>query len=164
MLVNLAEMEHERAKTQRAIELVREELPRFRAQRDRTGLVQVLGNLAGYFAAVDDVPNACAAAREAIEELAAREPEAAHVSVAIEHLALALALGGDFPRAATLSGYSDVALRRQGYEREFTETTTFDRLGALLSERLGPDEFGRLQTEGTALTPAGAVALALDTG
>jgi len=44
------------------------------------------------------------------------------------------ALRGDLARAATLEGYAGAASRRHGIEREFTETTTFNRLTALLLE------------------------------
>ena len=162
MALNLAELEHERGLTQRAIGILRELLPRFRASRDRTGLAQVLGNLAGYLAAVDDLPAARASAREAIDGLAAREPEAAFVAVAIEHLALAFALDGDLERAAVLAGYSEKALQRHGYAREFTERTSHERLAALLGERLVAGERESLLTRGAALAPRAAIELALE--
>ena len=67
--------------------------------------------------------------------------------------ALVFALREDLARAATLEGYADAAFARHGYEREFTETTTYARLTALLREELAPDELARLTTEGAALTP-----------
>ena len=108
----------------------------------------LLINLAGYLVAVDDLPGAAAAAREAIGIRAAREPDHAHVAVAIEHLALVFALRGDHARAAILEGYADAAFARHGFEREFTETTTHDRLTALLREELAPDELARLTAGG----------------
>jgi hypothetical protein len=61
-----------------------------------------------------------------------------------------------------LEGYADAALQRHGFPREFTETTTHDRLTALLRERLAPGELARLIAEGAALTPQAAIALALE--
>jgi hypothetical protein len=84
-----------------------------------------------------------------------------HVAVSIEHLALVFAVRGDHAGAATLEGYADAALQLSGYPREFTETTTCDRLTALLRETLAPDELARLLAEGAALTPEAAIALAL---
>jgi hypothetical protein len=55
-------------------------------------------------------------------------------------------------------------LQRDGFPREFTETTTCDRLTGLLRERLAPDELERLIAEGAALTPQAAIALALPNG
>ncbi|MFZ0681258.1 MAG: hypothetical protein WAM84_00095, partial [Candidatus Cybelea sp.] len=76
--------------------------------------------------------------------------------------ALAVALRGDLARAATLEGYADAAFERQGYEREFTETTTHVRLAAILREGLALDELARPMAEGAALTPEAAIALALE--
>ncbi len=68
----------------------------------------------------------------------------------------------DLVRAATLEGYADAALRAQGFEREFTETTTRDRLMALLADQLAPADLSRLLTEGAALSPQAAITLAVE--
>jgi predicted ATPase/class 3 adenylate cyclase len=162
LAVILAESEHARGQTHRAIATLREVLPAFRAHGDRTGLVRMLAKAAGYLAAVDDLTGARAAAHEAIEALASREPESTFVTMAIEHLALTLAVGGDFERAARFAGYVDAAYDRLGFERDFTETTTHDRLTALLRKQLPPEELERLHAEGAALIPQAAVALVLE--
>jgi len=159
---NLAESEHARGHTPRAITIFEEMLPALRSGRDRGGLATALNNLAGYRVAVDDLSGAVLAAREAIELRAPTEPDEVYVGIGIEHLALVAALRGDFPRAATLEGYANAALTRQGFEREFTETTTYNRLTALLREGLLPDELARLTAEGAALGPEAAIALALE--
>jgi cytochrome b len=122
----------------------------------------MLMNLAGYLAAVDELSEACAAAREAISMLAAHEPAGAIVAITVEHLALAIALGGDLSRAATLAGYADAALQRHGYEREFTERATHDRLTTLLRDNPEHDGLARLLADGAALTSEAAVALACE--
>jgi tetratricopeptide (TPR) repeat protein len=160
--VNLAEENHASGETRRAIELVREMLAAERAAGDRNMLANVMANFAAYLVAVDDFPEACATARELIRELAPRDPTRAFIAMALEPLALALAVGGDLARAAALEGYADAALRAQGFEREFTETTTHDRLMALLAERLAPDDLARRLAEGVALSPEAAIALALE--
>jgi predicted ATPase len=160
--LNVAEIEYVRGQTQRAIAVVREILPAVRSAADKTLLVNLLTNLAGYLAAVDDLSGAVPAAHEAIRILAAREPDHAHVAVAIEHLALVVALRGDRARAARLEGYADAACVRHGLLREFTETTTHDRLAALLRDSLAPDDLARLIADGAALTPQAAIALALE--
>jgi hypothetical protein len=96
-----------------------------------------------------------------IRELAPREPTHVSIAVALEPLALALALDANLTQAATLEGYAEAALRAQGFAREFTETTTHDRLMTLLAERLAPDDLAHRLAEGAALTPEAAVALAL---
>jgi predicted ATPase/class 3 adenylate cyclase len=160
--LHIAEVEHARGQTQQAIAIVRETLSAVRSGADKSTLAFLLINLAGYLATVDDLSGAAAAAREAIGIYTAREPDHAYVTVAIEHLALVFALRGDRARAATLEGYADAAFERYGFEREFTETTTHDRLTVLLREAITPDELARLMAEGAVLTPAAAIALALE--
>ncbi|MBC5799506.1 MAG: hypothetical protein GIX03_04045 [Candidatus Eremiobacteraeota bacterium] len=155
-------MEHARGQTQRAIAVAYETLSALGTGSARAVLVLALANLAGYLTASDDVPGACVAAREAIRESQAREPDTAYLAVAIEHLALALALDGHVPYAALLEGYADAAFLRHGFEREFTETATHERLAALLHKYLSPDDIGRLLAAGAAFTPQSAVALALE--
>ena len=160
--LNLAEVEHARGQTQRAATIVRETLPAARSGANKGQLATLLHNLAGYLAAMDDLPGALGAAREAIKTHVAHEPDHSHVAIAIEHLALVFALRDDWSRAAILEGYADAALQRHGFPREFTETTTHDRLTVLLREGLGSDELARLVTEGAALGPQAAIELALE--
>jgi hypothetical protein len=125
-------------------------------------LAITLANLAGYLVAIDDLPAARDAAREAIRAMAPRDPQSSFIAISADHLALALALAGDLPRAARLAGYADAALRELGFAREFTEKTSRDRLTTLLGARLAPADRECLLTEGAALTAEAAVALAPD--
>ena len=159
--MNLAENEHERGKTERAIAVLRDVLPEARAYGDRRRLSNMLLNLAGYLAAVDDVPGARDNAREVIRNLAPFEPDGLYVAFALEHLALALALGGDLERAAKLAARAEASRQENRFEREFTETTSHERLIALLHVRLAPEERERLLAEGAALSAEAAMALAL---
>jgi tetratricopeptide (TPR) repeat protein len=159
---NLAESEHARGQTRLAITIFEEMLPALRSGRNRGGLATALNNLAGYRVAVDDLPGAVSAAREAIEVQASTELDDVYVGISIEHIALVASICGDFSRAATLEGYANAALQQQGFEREFTESTTYNRLTALLRDGLSADELARLTTEGAALTPEAAIALALE--
>jgi predicted ATPase len=159
--LNLAEAEHARGQTHRAIAIVRDVLPGFAAQSDTTVHANVLANFAGYLAAIDDLPGAAAAARQAVDVLAAREPDGTYVASALEHLALTFALREDLAGAAVLSGYVDAAYARAGVAREKTETTTHERLATLLRERLDKHELARFLAEGEALTPESAVARGL---
>jgi tetratricopeptide (TPR) repeat protein len=158
----LAENFHARGHTERAIAIVREYLPKTRSGNDRSLFLMMMTNLAGYSAAVDDLTSAFGAAREVVATLAARDLDHAFLDASMEHLALAMALRGDLSRAATLEGYANAAIERNGLGRGFTETTTYDRLSARLRESLAPEELARLTTEGAALTPEAAVALALE--
>ena len=107
------------------------------------------------------MPEARAIAREAIRVAASYDRES-DVAMSVEHLALALALHGDVSRAAELEGFADNAMRDVGFRREFTETTTYDRLMSLLREKLAPDDLARLLADGAALSREAAVALALE--
>ena len=161
-MLNLAEVEHERGQTQRAIALVREMLLTLRSADYRNMWVSLHQNLAGYLVAVDDLPGAMESAREAIEILAALEPDHPFVAVPIEHLALIVALCGDPVRAAILEGYAEAGFQRHGMLRQATEARTHGRLCALLRERLPPNERARLMAKGAALTAEAAIALALE--
>ena len=160
--LNLAEIEHKRGQTLRAIAIVREALPAVRSGANKGNLATLLLNLAGYLVAVGDLDGAIAASRESIRSRPGGEPDHAHVAGAIEHVALAFALRGDIARAAVLGAYADAAFARHGFEREFTETTTHDGLSALLHGGITPDELARLATEGAKLTPEAAIALATE--
>jgi predicted ATPase/transcriptional regulator with XRE-family HTH domain len=159
--INLAEVEHACGRTEHAIAIVRELLPGFRGHSDRLSFANVLANYSGYLAATGDLDGARAAAREAIAELAPRDPDIGFIATAIEHLALTLVLSGDGRRACVLAGYTDAAYERLGYERESTEQITHARLCALLREALSADLVRDLRAQGAALAPEAAVALAL---
>jgi hypothetical protein len=158
---NLAETEHERGRTFRAIALVREVLPALRSGTADAVASSALANLAGYLLASDDLAGAAAAAREAIVTLV-REPDHRQVTVALEHLALVDALHGDVARAARLAAYTNAAYAQDGTIREYTEQTTYDRLTALLEANIEPEDRNRLAEQGAALTAEAAVALALE--
>jgi predicted ATPase/class 3 adenylate cyclase len=159
--INLAELEYDRGQTERAITIVAETLPIARAFSGKR-LTHILVNLAGYLASVDDLPGAADASREVIEILSSNEPDHAHVTIALEHLALVFALRGEFARAATLEGYVDAEFARLGFERDHTEKMSFDRVTALLAKELAQDELARLIAAGSTLQPEAAIALALE--
>jgi predicted ATPase/class 3 adenylate cyclase len=160
-VINLAETEHERGNSRRAIALLHELLPDMRSAADRVALTNVLTNLAAYHVAVDELAAASDAAREVIRALAPRDPRAFQVAVAAEHLALALALADDLERACRLAAYAETALGALGFEREYAERATRERLVALLAARLEPAERERLEAQGASLAPTAAIALAL---
>ncbi len=162
--LSLAEVEHARGFTERSVALLRGVVPETRAGGDRGMFATMLANFAGYLVAVNETAAAVDVAREAIRELAARDPESYNLAVSAEHLALALALEGDYERAARLSGYADATFARAQFEREFTETTTYDRLRGILHDTLREEHLASLVAEGAALAPEDAIALALGDG
>ena len=162
-VLNIAEVEHARGRTERAIALTRETLPGLRRGPNVAMVVNILSNLAGYCVATGDLAGSEAAAREAIALLAARDPDTAQVPFAMEHLALVYALRHDLERAAQLEGFAEHAMHRVGTEREHTEIVTYQRLMELLGAGLPPAELARLTSEGASLKLEAAVALALET-
>jgi predicted ATPase/class 3 adenylate cyclase len=161
-MLNIAEIEHALGRTHHSIEILYEMLPALRAGKDTNMLANVLCNLAAYLLASEDAPGAVAVASESIGLFAQHEPDHTFNAIVIEQLAVAYALRGDLTRAASLEGFAGAALHRHGFVREFTETTTFDRLMALLRDGLAPDELERLLADGAALAPEDAIALALE--
>ncbi len=89
--------------------------------------------------------------------MAKKDPNGATVCSLIEHLALADALDGNFVRAAELLGFTECVAEAAGFEREYTEIVTHDRLTALLRRNLPEAERVALLTAGAALTPLEAI-------
>jgi hypothetical protein len=162
--LNLAELEHARGQTHRAIEIVRETLPAVRTGPDTKLLVDLLVNLAGYLAAISDLSGAATAACEAVRIRSALEPEHLQMALAIEQVALICAARGGLARAATLEGYANAAVLAHNVVRDAARMAniTHARLVALIQEGLGSEGLARLGAEGAALAPADAISLALD--
>ena len=161
--LNLAAWEHALGKTERAVVILRETLADMKSAPTRFESVSVGGacNLIGYLVALDRLAEARTTARELLRRYGSDATHIGQISRALEHLALALALGGDHARAAQLAAHADATLRNLGYEREFAEKATRTRLDALLVERLQSDQRESLETRGVAITREEAVALAL---
>jgi predicted ATPase/transcriptional regulator with XRE-family HTH domain len=159
---SLAEMEHERGRTEHAARVIAGAISYLRTGRDRRSLVVALANLIGYSLALDRLAEARAAAVEALRESLMLDGDSYPPFWALEHFALLLALEGDCVRAAVLEGCAQSAFARLGYTREFTEKTTYGRLGAVLREHLDDAEIARLAERGSGLKPADAIALALE--
>ena len=163
MIQTLAEIEHRRGNTMRAIALVREVLPAVRTGADRLICASALGSLGNYLAASDDIVGAIEAAQEAVATLGSREPANVYVTCAIEILALVDALQGEFSRATRLSVYTEAAFENVGFiKRQITEQKAHDRLTALLEANVAPTDRLRFTAEGAALTAEAAIALALE--
>jgi ATP/maltotriose-dependent transcriptional regulator MalT len=157
----LADIEFRRGHTARAIEMWSEMLPALRHEGEKIFLSQVLTLLAAALTATGDFDGAIEAARESIDAMSLGDADHAHTALAIETLALLLALRGDARRAARLAAYADATLTRLSYKREFADQAGYERLNVLLHETLSSEERARLTAEGAALEPQAAIALAL---
>jgi hypothetical protein len=106
---------------------------------------------------VDDVAGARASAEEALTRLAHADPKSGLVAIALEHLALVIALEGDVERAARLHGYCEASYAAGGYVREFTERASNERLAALIERSLDPARASALSAAGAAMPVRRAV-------
>ena len=130
----MAEIEHERGDTAKAVRTVNDVLPRAERLPDRGIWAHLMRNLSGYLAATGDADAARRAAAGAIDFYRAIDPEGAFAAIALEHEACALALSGDVETAALLEGYVQKTLAASGFEREHTERTSHVRLMTILRQ------------------------------
>jgi predicted ATPase/transcriptional regulator with XRE-family HTH domain len=159
--LDLADVEHQRGQTEKAVALAQEMLPTIRIGRHRILLLYILARLCGYLVALNRLSEARAVAQETFEKFAEHHRDHTCVTEVIEHTALTIALDGDVRRGALLAGYTEAAFSRDTFPRGYCEQTTRTRLEALLREHLAPAERESLLDAGAALSPEDAIALAL---
>jgi predicted ATPase/class 3 adenylate cyclase len=159
-MFNLSVVEERRGNTARAIALLRELRSELNSEREVQLRTMALSALTGMLVTDGEFAEAMEAAHGMIETLA-REPDNIFVTGAIEGVALVDALLGRFTRAACLSSYTELAVKKHGYKRGESDQRRLDQLMALLEANLSPEERARLEAEGAALTPEAAVALVL---
>jgi predicted ATPase/class 3 adenylate cyclase len=117
-------------------------------------------NAAAYRIALSDVAGARESAREGLR--IARQAQARlQGAIALQHLALLAAVGGNSRRGARLLGYVDAEYDQRAIRREFTEQWGYDKLLAALRETLSADEIKELTAEGAAWSEDRAVEEAL---
>jgi predicted ATPase len=148
--INLAENEHQMGDTKRAVEFVRETLTRSRAfSTGARAHLQV--NLAGYLVSQGDVEATRSTLSEVIPTLQRIDSNSGQITIGLEHLALAHALGGNFEVAARLEGHCARVFADSGFEREYTENLTYEKLMTLLRAHYADDELATLLAQGAAL-------------
>jgi predicted ATPase/class 3 adenylate cyclase len=159
-VLNLSDVEFERGRTSHAIALVRDLLPALRSGADRRLCAMAFEALGDFLFATGDLRGAVEASCEAIATLA-REPEHSIVTNAVELVALVDGLEGRFARASRLVAYADWAFARARSERQPNYRVRYERLTALLDANVAPEDRARFTSEGAALAPEAAIALAL---
>ena len=127
---------------------------------ERVGLALSYINIAAYRIALGDVDGAREAAREGLR-WARQAQNALLIAIALQHLALLLALRGEVNDAARLIGYVNVQYKELGSEREATEKWGYEKLMAALHEHLSEAEIEKLAAEGAAWSEDRAVEEAL---
>jgi hypothetical protein len=106
-------------------------------------------NIAAYRIAQGDVDGARESAREGLR-WTRQAQHALLTAIALQHIALLLALRGKVNDAARLMGYVNAQFKELGYEREATEKWGYEKLVAALRENLSEAEIEKLAAEGAA--------------
>ena len=160
LLGNLAELAFAASDPAQALHLTREalELTSLRKHRLKASWHN---NTAAYCIALGDIAAARESALEALR-LGRQVGHEVYLAVAIQHLALLAALGGDIRRGALLLGYVEARYDQLGLKREPTEQWGYDNLLAALRVTLTEDEITRLAAEGGAWSEDQAVEKALN--
>ena len=161
MACNLATVEAQRGLARRSVEILEEIMPQIRSANDRQYFEKALSLLTTCRTAARDFAGARSAAREAVEDAAARKSVSSYfLGAALEGLALCCALDGDPSDAARLKGYVDAAF-------DLTPDSNYDHgigssslLRETLKAALAPEELERLRREGAGFTFDAAAALA----
>ncbi|MGA9943736.1 MAG: tetratricopeptide repeat protein [Candidatus Cybelea sp.] len=157
---NLAELEFGDGQVERALGLASEALEIRTGGKNATDLATRYLNITAYRIASGDVDGAREAAREGLR-WARQAQYAVSSAVALQHLALLLALRGEVNDAARLIGYVNVQFKELGNEREATEKWGYEKLVAALREQLSEAEIEKLAAEGAAWSEDQAVDEAL---
>jgi predicted ATPase/DNA-binding winged helix-turn-helix (wHTH) protein len=118
-------------------------------------LALILSNMAGYRLHDDDQAGGMRAAVEALRHSRAIGQDYLAV-MSLEHIALALAMGGALDTAAGLLGFTDAHYGASGQTREPLEQTGHDRLQAILRARLPPLHLAALHAAGCGWTQQAA--------
>jgi predicted ATPase/class 3 adenylate cyclase len=149
VLGNLAELEFGNGRVEQALRLAGEALEIKTGGKNASTLALSYLNITAYRIALGDVDGAREAAREGLR-WARQAQSALHVAVALQHIALLLALRGEVHDAARLTGYVNVQYKEHGQEREATEKWGYEKLMAALREQLSDAEIEKLAAEGAA--------------
>ena len=146
-LGNLAELEFGDGQVELALRLAGEALEIQSRGKNMKSLTIAYLNVAAYRIALGDVDGAREAAREGLR-WARQGRFALSMAIALQHIALLLALRGEVNDAAQLIGYANVQLKELGSEREATEAWGYEKLMAVLRDRLSDAEIEKLAAEG----------------
>jgi len=163
LLSNLADLEFLDGNAEQALRLVTEALEiDSRRGADTLGIAIDHINSAAYRAALGDLEGTRLSASEGLR-FARRCQDAQCVAIALQYLALHMALQGELQAAARLLGYVMVQFKELKLEREPTEKWGYEKLMTTLYHHLSETEIERLTAEGTTWLEDQAVEEALNT-
>jgi tetratricopeptide (TPR) repeat protein len=160
VLACVAELEFKEGNASEALRNVNEALELGSWGKNATHMAIYHANAAAYRIALDSLPAARDAARDAVHWAKEANNELI-LADAIGHLALIAARAGDPRRAAQLAGFVDAHYAELGEARESTEAWSNDQLMQSLRQQLDAAALESLITEGAGLTSELAVAEAL---
>ncbi len=160
VLLNLAELEFKEGNAEEALRSVSETLEMEALGKNAHRLAVVHNNSSAYRIALGDVDGAHETARAGLR-WARQAQDAFNVAVALQHIALLLALRREVRSAAHLIGYVNAQYMDLGNTREYTERWSYEKLMAALREHLSETEIEKLAAEGAAWSEDQAVEEAL---
>ncbi|HLJ83595.1 MAG TPA: tetratricopeptide repeat protein [Candidatus Eremiobacteraceae bacterium] len=149
VLANLAELAFAASQPDEAIHLMTEALDILTPGKNITHLATDNINMAAYRFALGDVDGAYESAQTGLR-WARQAQYPLLIVIALQHLALLATQRKGIHRAAQLIGYVDARFRELGYERQPTERWGYEKVTAILRERLSDAEIETLAAEGAA--------------
>lgn len=159
-LCNLAELEFAEGHPELALRLLGEALQINRREKNAAFIASCHTNTAAYRVALGDLAGARESARDGLRVARQGRIELV-IAIALQHLAVVAAFGGDGQSGAQLLGYVDAQCGALGIQRGPTERWGHDKLIKTLRETLSDDEIAQLSAEGAAWSEDRAVEEAL---
>jgi predicted ATPase/DNA-binding XRE family transcriptional regulator len=160
VLGDMAELEFAAGDPAQALRLATEALEIHVRGKNATNAAIGYNNIAAYRIALGDVTGARDSAREGLR-LAGQIQDEQWAAIALQHLALLAALGGDPRRGAQLVGHVNALFDQIGTQRQSTEQWGYDKLLDTLRDKLSEEEIERLRAGGTAWSADQAIEEAL---
>ncbi len=132
VLLNLAESEFAEGHPEQALRFICDALELDLRGKDAASIAIDHVNSAVYRIALGDFTGARESARQGVR-FARQAQDTSHVAIALQHVAVLAAIGGD-RRGARLLGYVDAQFKDLGMERETTEQWGYEKLVMTLRE------------------------------
>ena len=156
VLANLAELEFGDGRVEQAVCFAGEGLEIGARGKNVSSLAVSYLNIAAYLIALDDVDGAREAALEGLR-LGRQAQHGLYIAIALQHLALLVALRGEVNDATRLIGYVNGQYKELGSERQATEKWGYENLMTALHEQLSEAQIRRFAAEGATWTEDQAV-------
>jgi tetratricopeptide (TPR) repeat protein len=160
VLLNTAEMEFANGRPEQALRAASEALKISACVKNASSLTISHTNSAAYRIALGDLSAARDSARGGLR-VAREARNELYIAIALQHLALLSALGGDARRSAQLLGYVEAQYSQLGYAGGTTEQWGYDKLVIELHETLSSDEIVQFAADGAVWSEDQAVEEAL---